>query len=130
MPQFDHLRDPSLEELHRILDDAIAFAEKHAASEQEMAELRADPSAVSLVNRFHGERYDLAQRVLPQAGRGRDVCSTCAHPVYFDDRPGLAGPARYVCLVCLTSGLGPLTVEQTAALACPRWCPWLRGRTL
>jgi hypothetical protein len=96
-----------------------------------------DPNAVRLVNRYHGPDYDLAQRLMPWAGRGRGACDTCGHPVYFDDRPQMmaSSPPRYRCLLCVLADAADqdpaasraqaeLEDKAMAKLGCPPDCQW------
>lgn len=126
-----HLDDPGPNEVERMLSRIIEFAERHVSSPEDLARARADPNAVRAVNRYHGERYDLPQRMMPEATRGRGECFACGHAVYFDDRPRIERDmpprSRLMCLRCLLQHADP-SEPLPVALSCPSWCPWLRAR--
>jgi hypothetical protein len=115
------------DERARLFERALEFAKRHVGTEEQLREIAADPSAMSICVRYHGPAYDFVQHLVDESvSRGRGECAICGHAVYFDDRHPDQTPATKLCMNCMVDHLVQLgkviPASARAKLGCPEWC--------
>lgn len=111
----------------RILDQALASAQRFVRPDAEVREVAKDLKARHLCTRFHGsdsEHYSKIAELMrhtPHGHQGRGRCFECKHQVFFD--PGHPGmfPERKLCLHCMfqVAGQDASQLEVCPADPCP-----------